>query len=70
MALAHDFVVNGIYYMKHSDGKTVCVSCKSDGYHNYYGVYSGSVNIPPSVIYSWNAYDVTSINGEAFMNCS
>ena len=67
-ALAHDFEVNGIYYVKNSDGNSVRVSYK--GTSNSSAAYSGSVTIPPSVAYSGKTYDVTSIGDYAFYNCS
>ena len=60
---AYDFSVNGIYYGKNSDGKTVYVSSGDNK-------YSGSVVIPSTVTYSGTTYSVTSINYRAFYNCS
>ena len=67
-ALAHDFEVNGIYYVKNSDGNSVSVSYKGISYKS--AAYSGSVTIPPSVAYSGKTYDVTSIGFSAFYGCS
>ena len=63
---AYDFEVNGIYYYKNSDGKTVYVTYKESNYNSY----SGSVVIPSTVTYSGTTYSVTSIGGYAFANCS
>ena len=60
---AYDFSVNGIYYGKNSDGKTVYVTSRSDK-------YSGSVVIPSTVTYSGTTYSVTSISSSAFEDCS
>ena len=63
---AYDFKVNGIYYGKNGDGKTVYVTNKDTNYNSY----SGSVVIPSTVTYSGTTYSVTSINYRAFYNCS
>ena len=60
---AYDFIVNGIYYGKNSDGKTVYVT--SGDY-----TYSGSVVIPSTVTYNGTTYSVTEIGGYAFSECS
>ena len=62
---AYDFEVNGIYYGKNSDGKTVYVTYK-DSYSNS---YSGSAVIPSTVTYSGKTYSVTSIGSDAFSDC-
>ena len=61
---AFDFVVNGIYYNKNSDGKTVYVTFKDTNYNSY----SGSVVIP-STVTSGTTYSVTSIGKYAFYEC-
>ena len=63
---AYDFSVNGIYYTKNSDGKTVTVTYKDSNYNSY----TGSVVIPSTVTYSGTIYPVTSIGYKAFYNCS
>ena len=63
---AYDFEVNGIYYGKNSDGKTVNVTVKEYNYNSY----SGSVVIPSKVTYSGTTYSVTSIGDLAFKGCS
>ena len=63
---AYDFSVNGIYYGKNSDGKTVYVTYKDTNYNSY----SGSVVIPSTVTYRGTTYSVTSIGSHAFENCS
>ena len=63
---AYDFEVNGIYYYKNSDGKTVYVTYRDTKFNSY----SGSVVIPSTVTYSGTTYSVTSIGSDAFYECS
>ena len=63
---AYDFEVDGIYYGKNRDGKTVYVTYKTTSYNSY----SGSVVIPSTVTYSGTTYSVISIGYEAFYGCS
>ena len=63
---AYDFEVNGIYYGKNSDGKTVYVTYKDTNYNSY----MDSVVIPSTVTYSGTTYSVTSIGYWAFSECS
>ena len=60
---AYDFCVDGIYYGKNSDGKTVYVTNGSNS-------YSGSVVIPSTVTDSGITYSVTEIGRSAFDACS
>ena len=62
-ASAYDFEVDGIYYTKNSDGKSVSVTSGNNK-------YTGSVTIPSQVTYSGTTYSVTSIGGYAFDSCS
>ena len=62
---AYDFSVDGIYYGKNSDGKTVYVTYKDTNYNSY----MGSVVIPSTVTYSGTTYSVTSIGDRAFSWC-
>ena len=62
---AYDFEVNGIYYGKNSDGKTVYVTYKDTNYNSY----MDSVVIPSTVTYSGTTYSVTSIGDRAFSWC-
>ena len=62
---AYSFSVNGIYYGKNSDGKTVYVTYKDTNYNSY----SGSVVVPSTVTYSGKTYSVTSIGKYAFNKC-
>ena len=70
-ALAHDFVVNGIYYtVTSSEDHTVSVSYRGNRYANYTNRYSGAVSIPEMVTYNDVDYDVTGIGIRAFWGCS
>ena len=62
---ASDFSVDGIYYAKTSSN-TVGVARPS----LYGNCYSGSVIIPETVYYGGTTYTVTSIEDNAFYNCS
>ena len=69
--LAHDFEVNGIYYnYLDKTAKTVKVTYKGSYSYDYSNEYTGSVTIPSSVTYSGTTYSVTSIDNEAFYECS
>ena len=65
-AYAYDFEVDGIYYNKLSDGKSVEVTYKDTNLNSY----SGSVTIPSQVTYIGTTYSVTSIGNAAFAYCS
>ncbi len=62
---AYDFVANGIYYTKLSDGFSVQVSNKSKNTFAK-STYSGDIVIPESVTYDGLSYNVTSIGRFAF----
>jgi hypothetical protein len=53
-ASAHDFEVDGIYYVYNdgASGSSVSVSYRGDYYYSYSNEYSGSLMIPPSVTYN------------------
>lgn len=68
-ALAYDFEVNGIYYSKISDGKTVAVTFNGNSYDKKISYYSGDVVIPAEVEYKGVTYSVTGIEKYAFYNC-
>ena len=61
--MAHDAVVNGIYYNLDTTNKTAEVTAHGSGY------YSGSVNIPASITYNGVSYKVLSIGEYAFYGC-
>lgn len=67
-APAHDFEVDGIYY-NIINGNEATVTYKGTNYSSY-EEYIGSVNIPATVTYDGMTYDITSIGGCAFYNCS
>lgn len=64
--LADKFVctVGGISYSVNTTNKTASVVS------NYYGVYSGNIIIPETIIYDNTTYSVTSIGEDAFYGCS
>ena len=70
-AFAHDFEVDGVYYViTSSTNKTVEVSYCGRTYSSYSNEYSGSVFIPDVVTHSGTTYSVTSIGEYAFYDCS
>ena len=71
-SFAHDFEVDGIYYVitsSSSDSPSVSVSYEGASY-DYSNEYTGSVTIPEAVTYSGKTYSVTSIGNSAFDGCS
>ena len=67
---AQKFIIDGICYnVTSTKNKTVEVSYKGDSYFAIYGEYSGSINIPESVIYNGTTYSVTDIASYAFREC-
>ena len=69
MAEAYDAKIDGIYYIFNKNTKTATVTYYSSNYYDNQNAYSGTVNIPPTVEYSGETYDVTSIGGSAFYGC-
>ncbi len=67
-AVAHDFVVNGIYY--NIDGNNAIVTYCGSSYYDYSNEYYGTVVIPESVTYNGTTYSVTAIGVQAFRYCS
>ncbi len=65
--MAHDAVVNGIYYNLDTTNKTAEVTYKGDSSSDE--EYSGSVNIPASITYNGVSYKVLSIGENAFYGC-
>lgn len=67
-SFAHDFAVDGIYYVITSNkDKTVAVTCYGHiNYDVYYYKYESDVNIPQTVTYNSTTYNVTSITQNAF----
>lgn len=70
MASAYDAQIDGIYYNFNKTEKIATVTYRSSesSYKQY--DYSGAVNIPATVVYSGETYSVTSIEDEAFYDCS
>ena len=66
-ASAHDFAVNGIYYLK--NGTNATVTYRGTSPNEYFSEYSGNVVIPTTVTYSGTTYSVTSIGDNAFRGC-
>ena len=69
MAGAYDARIDGIYYNFNKDAKTATVTYYDNGSYNQ-NAYSGTVNIPATVNYSGETYDVTGIDYYAFRYCS
>ena len=66
-----NFEVDGIYYKITSPtNKTVAVTYRGSNEYSYSNEYSGAVTIPEFVTYNGNTYNVTSIGGNAFDDCS
>ncbi len=65
--MAHDAVVNGIYYNLDTTNKTAEVTYMGDSPSDE--EYSGSVNIPASITYNGVSYKVLSIGDHAFFGC-
>jgi hypothetical protein len=67
---AHDFVVDGIYYNKLSDGASVAVTFEGADASSYPNEYTGSVTIPDKVTYDGVTYSVISIGQNRFSSCT
>lgn len=65
-AFAHDFEVDGIYY-NITDSTNLAVEVTKAGDNTK---YTGSIDIPASVIYESKTYTVSSIGDAAFFYCS
>ena len=70
MASAYDFMVDGLCYIKNSDGTTVTVTRQFDyNWPSYYNL-NGAITIPSTVTETEGAtYSVTSIGDSAFSGC-
>ena len=66
-ATAHDFEVDGIYYLK--NGTEATVTYKGSSCYSYSDEYSGNLTIPETVTYNGTTYSVTSIGKQAFYGC-
>lgn len=70
-SFAHDFEVDGIYYVITSyTDKTVTVTYYGNTYSYSSYKYKSDVNIPQTVTYKSTTYNVTSIGDYAFYGCS
>ena len=69
ISYAHEFEVDGIYYNRNADKKSVTVTYRGNYCDEYSNEYSGNVVIPSTVTYLVNTYYVTSIGERAFMGC-
>jgi len=69
MAGAYDAQIDGIYYNFDTNAKTATVTYYRCDIRNQ-NAYSGTVNIPVTVDYSGEIYDVTGIGAGAFFYCS
>ena len=67
--MAHDAVVDGIYYNLDTTNKTATVTFMGEDHKSYYGEYAGSITIPASFIHNSGIYRVISIDDWAFYNC-
>lgn len=67
-AIAHNFEVDGIYYLL--NGNNVSVTYKGWFYNQYTNEYSGDVIIPETVTFNGITYTVTEIDNSAFEECS
>ena len=63
---AHDFEVDGIYYKILKTPNSVAVVCEESGTYKY----AGEVNIPIYVLHNNEIYNVTSIESNAFYDCT
>ncbi|MBR3871846.1 MAG: leucine-rich repeat protein [Paludibacteraceae bacterium] len=67
--MAHDAVVDGIYYNLDTTNKTAAVTFRGTSYSEYSDEYSGNVDIPETIVYKDVLYSVTYINSYAFCVC-
>ncbi len=65
-ASAYDAEVDGIYYNLSLSEETAAVTYKDYNYNSY----TGTVNIPKKIVYNGETYSVTSIEYNAFKECS
>ncbi len=68
--IVEGFEAGGIYYSFNSFGQSVAVTYAGDYYNSYANEYTGTVEIPSSVIYNDKIYSVTIIGNNAFQSCS
>jgi len=63
-AIAHDFEVDGIYYLK--NGTNAIVTFRGANQYSYNNEYFGEISIPSTVTYNGTTYIVSSIGEYAF----
>lgn len=68
--MAHDFEVDGVYYLINRDSVSVSVTYRGTSYSAGRNSYSGHVTIPAEVSYNGVTYPVTRIGGYAFDSCT
>ena len=73
-SFSHDIAVDNdgvtIYYVWTNNNTELAVSYRGSYSYNYSNEYTGNVVIPKSVEYYGNTYPVTSIDNNAFSDCS
>ena len=68
---AHDFEVDGIYYIiTDTIEKEAWVSCRGGTYDSYSNEYSGEVVVPETATYNGITYSITGIRSGAFESCT
>lgn len=67
-ALAYDFEVDGIYYLK--NGNEATVTYRGASSNQYSDEYTGEVIIPETVTFNDTTYLVTRIGSSTFSNCT
>lgn len=71
VASAHDFEVDGIYYIiTDTIEKEAWVSCRGGAYDSYSNEYSGEVVIPETATHNGITYSITGIRYGAFESCT
>ena len=71
VASAHDFEVDGIYYIiTDTIEKEAWVSCRGGAYDSYSNEYSGEVVIPETATHNGITYSITGIRYSAFESCT
>ena len=71
VASAYDFMVDGLCYNYNSDGTSVTVTYEGTGSFGYgYSNLNGDLVIPESVTSNGTTYSVTTIDSDAFYDCT
>ena len=69
-AWGHDVEVDGIYYNLNNEDKTASVTFKGDNIFSYENEYTGEVVIPETINVNGTQYQVTSLGGHCFYDCT